>query len=112
MTTTWDHIDHDPTSIASIAAEPRPTIRMRHMSMSCGGGFADRPAGRTFRCIDDANMALIELALANAHAMGAVIIEPDPLSPVSGAYHVIIHWGTTSDRYHLDTIDHALPGEL
>ncbi|KMO69835.1 hypothetical protein [Mycolicibacterium chlorophenolicum] len=109
MPTPWDHIDHDPTSIT---AEQRPTIRMRHMSMSCGGGFADRPTGRAFRSVDDANMALIELAMNNDHAMGGVLLEPDPLSLVTGAYHVIIHWGATSDRYHLDTIDYALPGEL
>ena len=111
MTHTWDQCDHDPTSWASAAHDQRPTISLRHMSMS-GGGFADRPTGRTFHDIEEANTALIELAVANDHAFGGVSIEPDPLSLVTGAYHVVMHWGLVSDRYHLDTISYALPGEL
>lgn len=111
MTTTWDQHDHDPISHVSVIAE-RPTIRLRHMSMSSGGGFVDRPTDRTFRNIEEANMALIELALDNDHAFGGVTIEADPLSLVPGARQVLIHWGLVSDRYHLDTISYALPGEL
>ena len=33
MTTTWDHIDHDPASVASNAAEQRPTIPDIHARM-------------------------------------------------------------------------------
>ncbi|WP_396932608.1 hypothetical protein [Mycolicibacterium sp.] len=96
------------TSITTAAISvQRPTIRMRHTSMTCGGGFADRPTDTTFRDIDEANKAIIDLAKDNDHAMGGVILEPDPLSPVAGAFHVVIHWGATSDRYHLDTIDYA-----
>ena len=62
------------------------------MSMS-GGGFADRATGRKFHDIEDANMALIELALANDHAIGGVSIEPDPLSPVPALCTLVIHWG-------------------
>ena len=107
----WGPVDHDPISIASNAADQRPTIRMRHMSMSCGG-FADRSTARTFHSVEDANMAIVELAGTNAHAIGGVNLEPDPSSLVPGAFHVVIHWGATSERYHLDLIDYALPGEL
>ena len=110
MTNHWDQHDHDPISHVTVVAD-RPTISLRHMSMS-GGGFADRATGRKFHDIEQANMALIELALANDHAFGGVSIEPDSLSPVPGALHVVIHWGLVSDRYHLDTISYALPGEL
>ncbi|MFV8176667.1 hypothetical protein [Mycolicibacterium peregrinum] len=82
----------------------RPTIRMRHMSMTCGGGFADRSTETTFSDVDDANNAIIALAKENDHAVGGVILEPDLLSPVAGAFHVVIYWGATSDRYHLDAI--------
>jgi len=96
------------TSITTAAISvQRPTIRMRHMSMTGGGGFADRPTATTFPDIDEANKAIIALAKEHDHAVGGVILEPDPLSPVAGAFHVVIHWGATSDRYHLDTIDYA-----
>jgi hypothetical protein len=112
MTTTWDHVDHDPTSVASIASETRPTIQMRHMAMH-GGGFEDRAvAGRKFHNIADANAAVINYAEENNYAMGGVIVETDALSLVPGAVHAVIHWGLVSDRYYLDTIDYALPGEL
>ncbi|MFL0243542.1 hypothetical protein [Mycobacterium sp. SMC-17] len=101
MTTSWEQIDHDPTSIAS-----RPRIRMRHMSMS-GGCFHDSPTATTFHTIDDANAAITQIAEDNAHALGGVVHETDPLSLVPGAMHVVIHWGLVSDRYHLDAIDYA-----
>lgn len=110
MTTTWDRIDHDPISIASGAAEQRPTIRMRHMSMS-GGGVTDSATARTFHTVAEANKAITALAIDNDHAVFGVILEPDPSSLVDDALHVIIHWGFVSDRYHLDTIDNAAPGE-
>jgi hypothetical protein len=110
MTTTWDHHDHDPTSHVSVLAE-RPTISMRHMIIS-SGGFADRATDRKFHDLGRANLALIELALASDHAVGGVSVEPDPLSLVAGALHVVIHWGLVTERYHLDTISYALPGEL
>lgn len=90
----------------------RRTIRMRHMSMTCDGGFADRSTDRTFDNVEDANQALIALAKDNDHAMGGVILEPDPLSLITRALHTIIHWGATSDRYHLDTIDDTTPAQL
>ncbi len=92
------------TTAAEISVQ-RTTIRMRHMSMTCGGGFADRATETAFSDVDDANKTLIAMAKENDHAVGGVILEPDPLSPVAGAFHVVIHWGATSDRYHLDTID-------
>lgn len=111
MTTNWDHIDHDPTSLASIAVEQRPTVRLRHMSMS-GGGFTDRPTGRTFHRVDDANTALVELAMNNDHAFGGVVIQPDPTSPLDAALHVVIHWGLVSERYHLDTITYTTSAQV
>ncbi|WP_124711626.1 hypothetical protein [Mycolicibacterium nivoides] len=92
------------STTAAISVQ-RPTIRMRHMSMTCGGGFADRPTETTFSDVDGANNVLIALSKENDHAMGGVILEPDLFSPVTGAFHVVIYWGATSDRYHLDTID-------
>jgi len=101
MTTTWNHLDHDPSSHASRAAE-RTTIELRVTIYHSAGG-ADHATGQAFSNVEAANRALIDLATANDHAVGGVILEPDPSSTVTGAYHVIIHWGTSSDRYHLDT---------
>ncbi len=109
MHTTWDQIDHDPSSIASAAAE-RPTVRMRHMSMTAGG-WHDSPTDQTYVTVHAANTAIAQLAQDNDHAMGGVVHEPDPNSLVNGAMHVIIHWGLVSDRYHLDLIEYARPQE-
>jgi hypothetical protein len=79
------------TTTYTAAGIQRPTIRMRHMSMTCGGGFADRPTDRTFANVEDANQALIALAMANDHAVGGVIVEPDPFSLVTRAFHTVIH---------------------
>jgi hypothetical protein len=110
MSNHWDHHDHDPTSFASVALEQRPTISLRHMSMS-SGAFTDNATGDKFRSVDDANIALLELAVNSGHAFGGIMIESDPTSDVKRALHVVIHWGLTSHRYHLDTITYALPGE-
>ena len=43
MTNHWDQHDHDPISHVTVVAD-RPTISLRHMSMSGGGSPTAPPA--------------------------------------------------------------------
>lgn len=86
----------------------RPAIDLRRMTMS-SSGFRDTSTGRTFHDVEDANKAIHTLAIANSHA-GDIVLERDTNSPIDHALSVAIHWGLVTELYHLQPVDHALPG--
>ncbi|TXI56471.1 hypothetical protein [Mycolicibacterium mageritense] len=86
-----------------------PTIDLRQMTMS-SSGFHDTSTGLTFRDVDNANKEIRALAIANSHAAD-IVIERDNNSPIDRALRVTIHWGLSTDLYHLGTVDHAPPAD-